>query len=80
MVGWAVTLKCTIRRVEFLTIRNTWKIWQVIVGPVKKSIETISWERFFRKAFQLWDGGYRPAAYLATGLGLTSMPSFSSSP
>ena len=28
----------------------------MIVGTVKKSTETISWEWFFRKVFQPWDG------------------------
>lgn len=50
-------VKCTNRRDAFSTISSTCRTWQVNVGTLKKSIETISLAWLCRNALQVWDGG-----------------------
>src|SRR3954454_23990524 len=80
-VGCSVTLKCsTLRRSCSKTI-NTNSILMVIVGTVKKSIDTIwpTWLR--RKVLQVWWGGrVSPRRMRDTVRSEMAMPSILSSP
>jgi hypothetical protein len=69
------------RRRSFDRTRKTNSTWNVAVGTVKKSTETISLAWFFRNVRQLWEGGFKwRTIYFETVAWLTTMPSFSNSP
>jgi hypothetical protein len=48
-----------IRRRSCASTRNTYRIWNRIVGTVKKSTETMVFTWLSRKALQVWEGGLR---------------------
>jgi hypothetical protein len=64
------------RRRSCASTRKTCRIWNRIVGAVKKSTETILVIWFSRKVFQVWDGGLlRRTMYLLTLVSPMSIPS-----
>src|SRR5712691_6242676 len=80
-VGWAVTAKWTGRRRSCDSTMKTKSIRNVEVGTTKKSVDTKSFMWFFRKVFQVWDGGLRLwTMYLATVDWEIAIPSLSNSP
>src|SRR5205807_2674088 len=80
-VGWEVTAKWTGRRRSCESTMKTKSIRNVEVGTAKKSVDTKSVMWFFRKVFQVWDGGLRLwTMYLATAVWEIAIPSLSNSP
>src|SRR5713226_3465 len=81
VVGWEVTAKWTGRRRSCESTMKTKSIRNVDVGTTKKSVDTKSVMWFFRKVFQVWDGGLRLwTMYLATAVWEIAIPSLSNSP
>ena len=66
-VGWVVTPKWTGRRRFCESTTKTKSNRNVAVGTPKKSVEAKSFTWFFRKVFQLCEGGFRcRTMYFAT--------------
>src|SRR5215813_8471408 len=64
------------RRRSCASTKNTYRIWNRIVGTVKKSTETMVFTWLSRKVFQVWDGGLRRhTRYLLTLVSPMSIPS-----
>src|SRR6266581_6157296 len=80
-VGCSVTLRCTSRRLLWVSITSTNRTRKVAVGTVKKSNAIRSGAWFFKNVRHACDGGLRGRTmYFETVACETVRPSFSNSP